>query len=446
MKTPDPQTPTRARRIGRYLVLEEFARGGMATVHFGRMVGDEGFSRVVAIKRMRSDLTDEEKARVALIDEGRIAARVQHVNVVQTLDVVTEGREVLLVLEFVKGESLDRLLKASAKLGERIPDGIVVAIVAGALRGVHAAHEAKAADGSPLELVHRDLSPHNIMIDSSGVARVADFGIARARGRLSDSTTTGQIKGKLAYMAPEQVYGETSRLTDVFSMGVVLWECLARQRLFRAENEAQLLGLVMRAEVPAIEGADPALMGVARRALARTPEGRFQSAAEMADALERVCPAATSGEVAEWLRRLAGVNIAEREARLRFLESSEFESPRAERRTLLLVVGVAALIGVASSAVLVARQSVPPPSLPPPPVVVLDAGVAAIAVPPAVPDAGETDAGEPDAEPAAPGELLDAGVPPPRPKVRSKPKKSADCTVPWFLDQNGRKRYKVECL
>src|SRR5262249_51213340 len=155
------------------------------------------------------------------------------------LDVIEDGAEVLLVLEFVLGESLDRLLEHGAP-----PPAVSLAVVAGALRGLHAAHEAVGEDGQLLELVHRDVSPHNLIVDAAGVPRGPACGVARARGRLQ-STRDGQLKGKLGYVAPEQVHGEASRRSDVFTAGVVLWECLAGRRLFDGANEAEVLGKVL---------------------------------------------------------------------------------------------------------------------------------------------------------------------------------------------------------
>lgn len=439
---------TGSRKVGRYLVLDQFAAGGMATVHFGRFLGNEGFSRVVAIKRMREGLMGEGDARAALLDEGRLAARVQHVNVVQTLDVVAEGRELLLVMEYVVGESLDKVLKEASRQQLQVPVPVVVAIVAGALRGVHAAHEAKGQDGELLELVHRDLSPHNILVDVSGVPRVTDFGIAKARGRLTE-TQSGTLKGKLAYVAPEQIHGQTSRASDLFSMGVVLWECLALRRLFRGENEAERLSAVLRCEVPDIEGVPPVVMAVARRALSRLPEGRFLTAIAMAEALEQACAPASSSEVARWMRRLVPSTLEARAERVRSLEQATPTAPveatvvapnsRAARASWWLPLGAVGLLVVGLAAGFLLRREPevvvesPPAVSPAPSSVVVSAPPTAPLLPeepPVVRDAG------------APA-TVDAGV---VTRPRPPPVKRPDCRVPWVLDSMGRKMYKVECL
>src|SRR5262249_20405529 len=160
------------------------------------------------------------------LDEARLAARIHHPNVVQTLDVAVTQGELFVVLEYVNGDSLAHLLRTANANGRAVPPEIASAVVFGVLQGLHAAHEAVVEQGNPLELVHRDVSPHNVLVGVDGVARVLDFGVAKARGR-SQTTREGQLKGKLAYMAPEQIGGRVTRRTDVFAASIVLWEALA---------------------------------------------------------------------------------------------------------------------------------------------------------------------------------------------------------------------------
>src|SRR5271154_2384991 len=208
-----------ARSIGRYLLFGEIASGGMATVHFGRLSGPAGFSRTVAIKRLHPNLAKDPEFVAMFLDEARLAARIRHPNVIPTLDVVATEGEIFLVMDYVQGESLSRLIRAAVARGERIPPDMVAALMVGVLHGLHAAHEAKSDHGEPLGIVHRDVSPHNILVGTDGAARVLDFGVAKAIGR-SQNTREGQIKGKLAYMAPEQVRGSVSRRTDVYAASV----------------------------------------------------------------------------------------------------------------------------------------------------------------------------------------------------------------------------------
>src|SRR5271166_6095918 len=235
--------------VGRYMLHGKIASGGMAAVHLGRLVGAVGFSRTVAIKRMHPHLTEDPEFVSMFLDEARLAARVRHPNVVGTLDIVAEGGELFLVMDYVQGETLGRLLHASSKRGARVPVPIVAAIASGILHGLHAAHEARDEQGQPLGIVHRDVSPQNVIVGVDGVPRVLDFGVAKAVGRLQ-TTREGQLKGKLAYMAAEQIMGqEATRRTDVYAASVVLWEALAGRRLFRDDNEGAVLKRVLEGEI-----------------------------------------------------------------------------------------------------------------------------------------------------------------------------------------------------
>jgi eukaryotic-like serine/threonine-protein kinase len=191
------QQPPAVRTVGRYALYGKIAAGGMATVHLGRLLGPVGFSRTVAIKRLHPQFTEDPDFVSMFLDEARLAARIRHPSVVPTLDVVTAGGEIFLVMEFVLGETLARILRTLAPKGERIPLPIVASVFSNVLHGLHAAHEAKSERGTPLEMVHRDVSPHNVMIGVDGTARLLDFGIAKAIGRLQ-TTREDQIKGKLA--------------------------------------------------------------------------------------------------------------------------------------------------------------------------------------------------------------------------------------------------------
>ncbi len=325
----NPQDPRSAaaphRVIGRFAIHDIIASGGMATVHFGRMTGAVGFSKTVAVKRLHPHLASNPDFVAMLVDEARLAARVQHPNVVATLDVLLEGGEVLIVLEYVHGESLWHLLTASAKRGYRVAPSIVSAIVINALHGLHAAHEASDEHGEPLGLVHRDVSPQNILIGVDGIARVLDFGVAKATGRLQ-STHDGQLKGKLAYMAPEQVQGRAvDRRTDIYGMAAVLWGALAGRRLVDGDNEAELIVRVVQGGFPppsaVAPGLSPQLDAIVMSGLAQDPVLRFQTARDMALALESVCPAASPFEVAEWVKSVGAEALALRSARVREMES-----------------------------------------------------------------------------------------------------------------------------
>ncbi|HEX8792119.1 MAG TPA: protein kinase [Polyangiaceae bacterium] len=316
--------------IGRYALFGEVASGGMATVHFGRLLGPGGFSRTVAVKRLHAQFARDREFVAMLLDEGKIAARVRHPNVVPTLDVLAIDAELLLVMEYVHGESLAECLRTAKDRRLPIPLDVVSALLCGMLHGLHAAHEATDERGAPLHIVHRDVSPQNLMIGADGVPRVLDFGVAKAAGRLV-TTREGQLKGKLPYMAAEQLgTGDpVDRRTDVYAAGVVLWETLLRQRLFAGDNEAVVIRQVLEQPVPTPSTIDPevpaAVDGIVLRALDRDAAKRFPTAREMALALEAAVPVASPTRVARWLGNLVGEQLA---VRARMLSRAEQELER----------------------------------------------------------------------------------------------------------------------
>ncbi len=312
--------------IGRYAIYSRIASGGMASVHFGRLLGGAGFSRTVAIKRLHPHLAEDREFRATLIDEARMAARIHHPNVVATLDVVTVEGELLLVMEYVRGESLARLIKIQTERNQLLPLSITSAIVAGSLHGLHAAHEATSDHGEPLGIVHRDMSPQNILVGVDGLARVIDFGVAKATGRLQ-TTRAGTIKGKIAYMSPEQLGGaEITRAADVYAMGVVLWEALTCQRLFAGDSEAVLVTKILAGPSgppsKLVPNVSRQLDAIVMKALAADPAARFSTAREMAEALVRVVPPAFPPDVGSWAERAARESLTKREMLLAEIESS----------------------------------------------------------------------------------------------------------------------------
>ncbi len=323
----DPSLP---RMVGRYALYDRFASGGMASVHIGRLVGPVGFARTVAIKRMHPQFAGDPEFVSMFLDEARLAARIRHPNVVPTLDVVAMEGELLLVMDFVHGESLARLIRVATERHERIRPSIVATIMAGVLHGLHAAHEATDERGEPLEVVHRDVSPHNVLVGVDGVARVLDFGVAKAVGRLQ-TTREGQLKGKIAYMAPEQIRGKVSRGTDIYAASVVLWEALTGKQLFAGENEGQVLDQVLRGTSvrPSTHAPDvpPTLDAVAMRGLNVVPALRYLTARDMACALEDAVVPAAASRIGEWVSRAAKQTLSERSARIARIESDSARRP-----------------------------------------------------------------------------------------------------------------------
>lgn len=293
--------------MNRYVVAGIIGRGGTATVHLGSRVGPDGAGRTVAIKRLRRELATDRRAMTSLADEARIAAQIVHPNVVPVVDVVTSAEDLFIVMEYVEGASLAALLGAAAQHDDRIPTEITLSLVVGALSGLHAAHETTATDGTPLAIIHRDVSPQNILVGRDGRARVLDFGIAKAVGR-AYQTLQNEVRGKLGYMAREQLqHGVVDRRVDVYAAGVVAWEALVGERLFRGKNERETLTKVLKGPVAPPTSRVPALPRaldeVVLRALARDREERFATAAEMADALRRAARIATAEEAAAWAER-----------------------------------------------------------------------------------------------------------------------------------------------
>jgi eukaryotic-like serine/threonine-protein kinase len=262
------------------------------------------------------------------VDEARLAGRIRHPNVVPTLDVVAAGDELFLVMEYVDGVSLGQLLAHEP----RVAAPIAAAIVRHVLDGLHAAHEASDATGAPLAIVHRDVSPENILIGADGFARVLDFGIAKARSRLH-TTRNGEIKGRLAYMAPEQLSGRVTRQTDIFAASVILWECLVGRPLFRADDDGETIGRVLATVVEPPSSIDPAISAelgaIAMRGLARDPAARWQTARDMALAIEASTPLASSAEIAAWVERRGAVGLAQRRALVRDAEAIALDGPAA---------------------------------------------------------------------------------------------------------------------
>jgi serine/threonine-protein kinase len=314
------------RTVGRYTIFGEIAAGGMAKVHLGKAAGHGGFARTVAVKCMYPQFASDPEFVAMFLDEAWLAARIHHPNVVQTIDVVSQDGELFLVMDYVHGETLSRIWRTLRESGQLTPVPIVVSIVSGILHGLHAAHEAKDDSGKPLHIVHRDVSPQNVIVGADGVARLLDFGVAKAAVRLQ-STHDGQIKGKIPYMAPEQLdHHEVSRASDIYAAGVVLWEGLTGRKLFEAETEGQLVSRVLAGKVDApsslVPDLPPALDAVCLRALSHEPGKRFATAREMALALERATEVARASQVSEWLEQVAGALLAKRAARVEELLSS----------------------------------------------------------------------------------------------------------------------------
>ncbi len=281
--------------VGRYEFLVPIAQGGMAAVWAARLKGSRGFSKTVAVKTMLPTISDDPNFEQMFLDEAQLASRIRHPNVVEILDLGEQDDLLYLVMEWVDGEPLSSIRRAAAKK-EGIPRPIAVKIVQDACAGLNAAHELKDDSGKHIGLVHRDISPQNILITYDGVVKIVDFGVAKAAGRTAEHTNSGQIKGKPPYMSPEQALGkDVDRRTDVFALGIILYQLTTGKHPFRGENDVITLQNIVsdRPIIPprAYDKEYPKpLEAVVMRALNRDPEKRFQTSAELEAALDRVFP------------------------------------------------------------------------------------------------------------------------------------------------------------
>jgi serine/threonine-protein kinase len=318
----------RPRVIGRYAMFDEVGRGGAASVHIGRLLGPIGFSRTVAIKKMHESVAGDEEVVAMFLDEARLTGRIRHPNVVPVLDVLAMESEVFLIMEYVHGESLSSLLRVLQTRNEPVPVHIAVHIMRDVLHGLHAAHEARGDGGQPLDLVHRDVSPQNIQVGADGISRILDFGIAKAVDRIQD-THTGQLKGKVSYMAPEQLMGQAiDRRVDVYAAGLVLWEALAGRRLFFGDSSGNVMYRVLKGEIPELPDVPPRVREAVSRAIERDPASRFGTALEFALALEEALDPVAPTVIGDWVREVSGPSLAKRYELLEAMEATPVVSTR----------------------------------------------------------------------------------------------------------------------
>src|SRR4051794_11440312 len=276
--------------LGRYRVVDEIGVGGMASVHLARMDGPGGFQKWVAIKRIHPHLVEDDQFVDMFLDEARIAAGINHANVAQVFDLGKDDNTYWIAMEYLHGEPLREVMRRAEDRKALVSPELAARICSDAAEGLHAAHELRGKNGQLLGLVHRDVTPHNLFLTYEGYTKVVDFGIAKVADRLS-STRAGTLKGKLAYMSPEQVRGaEVDRTTDIFALGVVLWELTTNQRLFRMDTDLDTLEKVQACIVPPpstiIPGYPPELEACVMKALSKRKQDRFATAREFSRALQ----------------------------------------------------------------------------------------------------------------------------------------------------------------
>jgi len=421
----------------RYRLHHELGRGAMASVHLGTLDGPHGFQRAVAIKRPHSFVYEDPALVRMLIDEARIASKISHPNVVATLDVVAGEDDLMLVMDYVHGVTLAHLVEAHKG---PVDPPLAVAVIVGVLHGLHAAHEARGSSGEPLGIVHRDVSPQNILVGADGVARLADFGVAKAAGRLH-TTQEGRVKGKVAYMAPEQLRaGEVDRRTDIYAASVVLWELLAGKPLFRATTPQDTLerALVGCLHAPSRHADVPEeLDAIVTRGLEQGAEKRFATAREMATALERAITPSSVADVSDWVEGLAKDELVARAAEVASVTTmtdAVVTKPRPRWIWIAAPLVAAAIAGI----VFFARGSASRPTTLAPP------SASAMATSQPEPTAVESTLARDMPNPTPTVSV--APTPSPhaiaRPVARAQPR----CDPPYTIDAAGHKIYKRECL
>jgi hypothetical protein len=309
------------KKLDRYELICPIAEGGMASVWIARLTGGHGFEKFVAIKTILPQFASDVRFQKMFVEESRIASRIEHANVTQILDVGEQDGVTYLVMEYVEGDSLWVLHRSMLRKGDRIPLGVLLRIMTDVCGGLHAAHELRDLSGALLRVVHRDVSPQNILVSARGVAKLIDFGIAKVVDGAASDHNTGPLKGKVRYMAPEQARGELlDRRADVWAVGAVLYYMLSGKAPCEAENEVQTLIRLRAGPGPeALPDTVPApVADVIMRALGMTPESRFPMAAELQRALENAMTeaqvATTTAGVAAFLAEQAGESAQKRKA------------------------------------------------------------------------------------------------------------------------------------
>ena len=289
MTAPDSPAPV---RFGKYTLLDRLAVGGMAEIFLARQAGMEGFEKTLVIKRILPRLTRAEGFVTMFLNEARLASQLTHPNIVQIHELGRIGDSYFIAMEYLFGRDMARIISKAAALGIPFPHVYALKIAASVCEGLYYAHQKADAWGNPLHIVHRDVTPENVFVSFDGMVKVLDFGIAKARGQVGQ-TQVGEIKGKLAYMSPEQCLGQPlDQRSDIFSVGVVLYEWLTGYRLFTGDSEVAVLKSITDGKIygPSYFKPDipPEVEQVVMRALEKDREKRYPSAWEMQQALERV--------------------------------------------------------------------------------------------------------------------------------------------------------------
>ena len=326
-------------KLDRYELLCPIAEGGMASVWVARQRGKHGFEKVVAIKTILPKFAGDVRFQEMFLDEARIASRIEHMNVAQIFDLGEEHDILYLAMEYVEGDALSKINRACSKRGVRIPTAILLRVLADTCSGLHEAHEMKEPSGRRLDIVHRDVSPHNILVSTKGVAKLIDFGIATAQSRAGAETSSGVLKGKIQYMAPEQALGRPlDRRADVWAIGAVLYALLSGRPPYEADNPLATLNLLGsgRPPMPLPSSVHPSIAAIVRRALSFSPDQRHATAADMRDAIERAMVSsqntATVADVAAFAAEYISDRVEKRRHTVEVALAAALERQQAEER------------------------------------------------------------------------------------------------------------------
>lgn len=462
---------TPPREHGRYALydaVQALGSGAAASVHLGVSRGRE--TTPVAIKRLHAGQARKPAAVARLLDEVRLARHIVHPNVVRTIDFVSDGEEMLAVMEYVHGEPLSRLLADARETGRPMPVAVAVRIASDVLQGLHAAHLATDSEGKPLQLVHRDVTPENILVGADGYARLMDFGVAKAEGRLH-ATRDGGVRGKLAYLAPEQIGGEVTARTDLYAVGLVLWEMLVGERAIPGENEGELLMKALDPHIapPSTRNHDVpgALDAAIAHAIAREPTERFADATEQAAAFERaVSVVGAPADVSEWVRVHGGERLADRARSVAAMLAAEDLAARpalagapvatattpargsARTKGLSAILGgvlAVVAIGLVWRAYAGARVAEPTGATAPGAVASAEATQMAVPAAPSSPAYAASAPAAVDSSSARRGGV--APVPASSARTRAITRTAPpSCDPPWTLDAHGIRRYDPACV
>lgn len=334
--------------FGRYQLLEKIAAGGMAEVYRARMRGEEGFEKIVAIKRILPHMADNDDFITMFIDEAKLAAQLTHNNIIHIYDLGKEDAYHYIAMEYVEGKDLRSILKTASEKGYPLPVDLALFIASKVANALDYAHRRLGLDGKELNLVHRDVSPQNVLISFEGDIKLCDFGIAKAATKVQQ-TQAGALKGKLQYMSPEQAWGKkVDRRTDIFSLGIVLFEMLAGERLFSGDTDLTILEQVRdaRSEPPSLKNPDvpKKVDQIVLKALAKNPQDRYQNASEMEKDINSVLysfqPAPGPADLAIFMHRLVEASAAASDAQIdaAFAQVAAAPAPEEKKKGKGLVI------------------------------------------------------------------------------------------------------------